>query len=256
MKQDVVYAYPEVKFKGHYLLVVTFDDDTINPIICGSFSNYKRYLKELDTCHTIQIREIDENDDGKPYKLETTFKSNIAKNSVISSVNLMLPVKFKFGNPCPSVIENTILYQNLYSKRNSDIKVYADMQLYQHDLVKCPKYGMTHYNYSIIHEGMSNEEYKLEKILEKYSDTKNIFKTTLVNTITSYIPTKDDVFTISLTVNYPEQKIHHKPRFWHIIKTAWIQFLALYILTAWITNKIKSYIFNNNLVLLYKQKNK
>lgn len=58
-------------------------------------------------------------------------------------------------------------------------------------------------------------------------------------------------FTLKLNVRYPEDTIYYIPGFWQIIKWAWIQYFAIYIITAWFIRKIETYIFENRLVLCY-----
>lgn len=137
----------------------------------------------------------------------------------------------------------------------------------------CSKYGLaTNTNQPII-EGENFQMYTLDYIIEKYyTKSKSKFlclmlsicictfffsvKTTMNNILTTSNPINQDTFTMSLTVKYPEHKIYYKPRLWQIIKFAWIQYVATYILISWIIIQIKHYIFKNNLVLLYEDRSK
>ncbi|KAF7278344.1 hypothetical protein GWI33_008559 [Rhynchophorus ferrugineus] len=253
LKQDVIYEQPEIQFKGQYLLVVTFDDPD-KPIVCGSFSFYKDNLNYLDKCTMIQVSDSDEDNDGKTDKLEINFKTDIYKNAIMSSIYLVIPLKLKLNTPCLCYIETTLIHQQLPIKKATNINVFADFKLKQLDPIKCPKYGSIQYDHSIINEGLSPDFYELHKIIEKYSEAR--VKVTLENVLTSYISTEESGAIISLKIKYPKQKIYYKPSFWHIIKYAWIQYLALYIVISWIIHQIKNYIFNNNLVLIYKDKYK
>lgn len=56
---------------------------------------------------------------------------------------------------------------------------------------------------------------------------------------------------LKLNVRYPEDGIYYRPGFWQLIKWAWIQYFAIYIIFAWFMKKIERYIFENRLVLCY-----
>lgn len=76
--------------------------------------------------------------------------------------------------------------------------------------------------------------------------------TQLSNVYTSVANRRGNKFNLKLTVRYPEHKIYYKPGFWQIMKWAWIQYFAIYIIIAWFVSGVKRYIFNNRLVLFYK----
>lgn len=79
-------------------------------------------------------------------------------------------------------------------------------------------------------------------------------KIVLENVITNLQFVDENVFVVNLTVKYPEHRVNYKPRIWQILKFAWIQLLAVYMITSWMIFGIKDYIFKNNLVLLYEDK--
>jgi hypothetical protein len=60
--------------------------------------------------------------------------------------------------------------------------------------------------------------------------------------------TLGEPFTLLLTVNYVEDKIVYMPGFWHVIKTAWVQYLSLLIPTILVGRQLKHFILNNFLV--------
>lgn len=156
----------------------------------------------------------------------------------------------------------------------SAVSVYADLGLAQSEALMCSKYGVATNNNQSIIEGESFQMHTLDYIIEKYytkSKSKflclmlsifNIYtfffsvKTTINNILTTSNPITQDTFTMSLTVKYPEHKVYYKPRLWQIIKFAWIQYVAAYIIISWIIIQIKHYIFKNNLVLLYEDRSK
>lgn len=75
--------------------------------------------------------------------------------------------------------------------------------------------------------------------------------THLTNIYTSNSFDDQSHFTLKVDVRYPEDAIYYRPGFWQIIKWAWIQYFAIYIVFAWFMRKIEKYIFENRLVLCY-----
>lgn len=62
-------------------------------------------------------------------------------------------------------------------------------------------------------------------------------------------------FEMNVHLKIPVHNIYYTPRFWQVVKFAWIQYLSLYILTAWFINRLKDYIFTNRFVSYYIDSN-
>jgi transmembrane protein 231 len=130
--------------------------------------------------------------------------------------------------------------------------IFGDVITMQTSPLFCHKRKINNfYNYSIISNGNDINSYKLDTIIKEYS-RRNI-STTLTNVYTSFALGKTRKFNMDLKIRYPEDNIYYRPGFWQIMKWAWVQYLAIYIIISWFVNKIKSYIFSRRLVLFYEE---
>lgn len=73
------------------------------------------------------------------------------------------------------------------------------------------------------------------------------------NLYASFNTGKESEFAVSLQLRYPEHLLYYKPSFWQMLKWAWIQYFVLYIVVAWIAEKLKQYVYNNRLLLCYEE---
>ncbi|CAG9771688.1 unnamed protein product [Ceutorhynchus assimilis] len=250
-KRDVVYVQPDVKFTGDFLFLATSSE---NPqvISCSSFAYYKKYMKNFDTCSTIKVRELDDNHDGKADSLHFTITAGLPKHFKMSSIHLVLPINYTLGLPCTFHTQSAIIYQNFVTSSLTQISVYADLGLKQSEAIRCSKYDLAMNPDYLLIDKENIQSAKFENIIARYAESK--LKTTLDNVLTTTNPTQDSTFTFNLILKYPEHKIYFKPRFWQIVKLAWMQYIAVYIIISWIILQIKTYIFKNNLVLMYEDK--
>lgn len=248
-KWDIAYEQPTIKFIGKYLFLATTSSKE-HPISCSSFSYYSKFTKLLDKCINIKIREIDKNFDRKPDSLDFTITAKVPYGSRLTSLHLILPLNYSLQSPCDFQRQSAIIYQQTITGDISRLSVYGDLLLHQAEPLKCSKDGLSTNSDIFIFDSEENDD--VEEIISKYMSNK--IRTTMQNIFTTFISTKEDTFTIKLLVNYPEHMIYYKPNLWQVMKFAWMQYLAVYIITALIIFRIKKYIFENNLVLLYEVK--
>lgn len=76
--------------------------------------------------------------------------------------------------------------------------------------------------------------------------------THLINVYIHKESTSMEEFNLKLTVNYPEHKIYYKTGFWHKMKMAWVQFVAIFIIINWTLNKLTSYMYYKKWFLCYE----
>ncbi|KAJ8932541.1 hypothetical protein NQ314_014591 [Rhamnusium bicolor] len=251
LKRDIFYEQPKVNLRGEYLLIATTNNIS-NPIICSTFPYYKQNLDFLDVCSIIKLREIDNNLDGIVDKIRLNIGLNLFKNK-ITSINIILPINYKLTSICPLQMQSGIIYQHYFHHTMAtDLQVVGDLDLFQSSSLHCSKKGIhDFYDYSIIEDEINDNSYELENIIERYSE-RNI-STHLTNVYTNVISGNKNKFNIKLSVRYPEHKISYKPGFWHIMKLAWIQYFAIYVIIYWFVKRIRSYVFNHRLVLFYEE---
>jgi len=55
-------------------------------------------------------------------------------------------------------------------------------------------------------------------------------------------------FLIKTKINYGSVEIVYKPKFWQVMKWAWIQYFSILVLSVFIFKKVKRFLFTNHIV--------
>lgn len=55
-------------------------------------------------------------------------------------------------------------------------------------------------------------------------------------------------FLIKTKINYGFVEILYKPKFWQVMKWAWIQYFSILVLSVFIFKKVKRFLFTNHIV--------
>uniref|UniRef100_A0AAR5P5Q0 Transmembrane protein 231 n=1 Tax=Dendroctonus ponderosae TaxID=77166 RepID=A0AAR5P5Q0_DENPD len=249
-KHNSLHLQPNVRFNGDFLLLAMSAQNQ-KPIVCSSFPYYKKYLGTLDACSTVKIREIDANLDNQVDALQFQTTIDLPEKMPIDAINIVLLLNYTLQEPCYFQMESAVIYQETNLRNVFQLSLYADLGLQQTESIKCSKNRLADMNLPIGNAHHS-EDYMFDNFVGNYASKK--IKTTLTNPITTYGSVKATSFGLNLNLKYPKHKIYYTPNLWQVCKFAWIQYIAIYIITAWLVSKIKSYIFMNNLVLFYKDR--
>lgn len=55
-------------------------------------------------------------------------------------------------------------------------------------------------------------------------------------------------FLVKTKINYDSVEILYKPKFWQVMKWAWIQYFSILVLSVFIFKKVKRFLFANHIV--------
>lgn len=55
-------------------------------------------------------------------------------------------------------------------------------------------------------------------------------------------------FLVKTKINYDSVEILYKPKFWQVMKWAWIQYFSILVLSVFIFKKVKLFLFANHIV--------
>lgn len=56
-------------------------------------------------------------------------------------------------------------------------------------------------------------------------------------------------FVINAIIRYPVEVISYLPGFWEMIKFAWIQYVSILLIFLWLFERIKRFVFQNQVVI-------
>ncbi|CAH1108990.1 unnamed protein product [Psylliodes chrysocephalus] len=249
LKQATFYEQPKVSLLGDYILMATTNNTS--PVVCSTYPFFKKRLQQYNFCSVIKFREIDHEFDGKNDEVIVEISLNLY-NFTLKSINLVLPIKYQLSDLCPLKMQSLIFYQYNFQQYDvvTELKINAHLQFFQSSPILCSIRFSEIYNFPVIENKPESKNYALENIMEKY--LKRNFTTHLTNVYAVTKTENKQTFTLRLLLKYPEHHIYYNPGFWQILKTAWIQYIAIYILLAWLSRKIRKYIFNNRLVWYYE----
>nr|XP_022900969.1 transmembrane protein 231 [Onthophagus taurus] len=255
LKHDTIYEQPDVKFKGEYIFLAHTNDIGLK-FICNNFAYFDDNNFE-DSCSEIKVVEIDNNFDGKVDLFNFELHLNLPQSISITRFDLILTLDYKLK-------VNIRDHQNLCTKKNiciyillqeflqdtSQIYISSILELSQLYPIFChPRIINTEFNTSIINEN-DFDSYKFNNIIKNYFQ-KNV-TTHLKSTYKSY-GGQSELFSLKLTIKYPEHMFYYTPGFWQVIKWAWIQYISIYIILWWIIKKIRNYVFDNHIFVFYEQ---
>ncbi|CAH0557747.1 unnamed protein product [Brassicogethes aeneus] len=249
LKRDFFYEQPNVRFKGEYLFYATTTNKS-QPIVCSNNPFYNKFIGDMDVCTDIKVREVDYNLDGKVDKLDVFLDVNLSYNSKITSFTFILPLDYDIKTVCPFKMESAIIFQHFLPIYVTKFSVNANLNVFQNNPLHCQRGRRKLHLYEKQMLENINKYIPIDNIIDEYSN-RNI-STYLTNIYTTFKTTKTNKFTLNLKAKYMEHKITYYPKFWHIIKSAWIQYLAIYIVITWFFGKLEKYIFDNKLVLYYE----
>ncbi len=63
-------------------------------------------------------------------------------------------------------------------------------------------------------------------------------------------------FTLDVELTYPVLTVTYRPGFWQLLKFAWIQYLAIFIVFWWVLSRVQSFVFQNQVILTVKKPGK
>ena len=61
-------------------------------------------------------------------------------------------------------------------------------------------------------------------------------------------------FTIDVELRYPPFTVTYYPNFWQYLKFAWVQYLAVFVVSWWLLSYVQSFVFENQVILTVKKR--
>ena len=61
-------------------------------------------------------------------------------------------------------------------------------------------------------------------------------------------------FTIDIELRYPPFTVTYYPNFWQYLKFAWVQYLAVFVVSWWLLSYVQSFVFENQVILTVKKR--
>ncbi|KAL5021529.1 hypothetical protein ScPMuIL_000684 [Solemya velum] len=255
LKEAYYREYPDVDFKKELLLVLELEGET-NYITYSTFPKYNQLRQQFLRLPLIKSRDEDRNGDGYPDSLLLDIEVPVRDTEKIMGVKLLLFFEYRLYKYSTFIMECMAYLNHESSKPGGKYEVLGDLRIRQKEPLSYKGLDLR-YNQSIIDtSSVYAETYNLINIFKSYSG-RNV-TTVLADQYSVWSSGRGagQPFTISATVSYPQDVYLYTPGFWYLIKWGWIQYVSVLLIFLFAFDRIKIFIFQNQLVTTIVEKDK
>lgn len=246
-KVDVYQEQPDVHFK--YALFVIMDTSRDGDYVAWStYQNFNQLQMEHLRVPLVKATEEDTNDDGKFDKLKFQLDMPLLDTEQVHGVKVILLFDYLLRKYSYFQMESLAYIEYNSAVSGAKLEYVGDLVLQQREPLN-HKGRDTRFNDSVIDEkSLYAEEYDFGRIFRKYS--KRNVTTTLEQDYPVWISSRgaNQPFVLEATIRYPEANVLYTPGFWQELKHGWIQYLAILLVFLFVFDRIKVFIFSNQLV--------
>ncbi|KAL4234256.1 hypothetical protein ACF0H5_005906 [Mactra antiquata] len=246
-KTDTYREYPTIHFKNELLMVAELEGEG-NYVTYSTFQRYNALEQSHIRIPLIVSREEDVNGDGKPDNLIFTMELPLLDTENIYGIRLILLFDYQLAQFSTLTMEGMAYISHDNPKSGARYDVVGELRFSQKEPLG-HRGVESRYNTSIIDStSIYAEDYNFPNIFKNYV-ARNF--TTYLNapyTVWSTGRGADQPFVLSATINYPEQLFDYTPGFWYLIKWGWVQYVSVLLLFLFIFDRIKVFIYQNQLV--------
>ncbi|XP_054164730.1 transmembrane protein 231-like [Oppia nitens] len=228
---------PDINFKHNLILVLQLNHSLPGFKFWSTYPQLNSVLRSNQlSLPYITNREIDVNGDGKYDELNIDLNVAINPNEEVIGTQLILFFDYKIN-------VTNIEYYSLKNGRR--LRVIGDLVFHQ----KVPLVYRKHY---IPNNDLTNhfQDFFIEDFLEAY--VRRNFSTSLnSNTHYKWFAKHENIsdFDINVKIVYNnDQMFYYRTGFWFLIKWAFIQYFAIYLVLRFLIKKIISFVFDNRLL--------
>ncbi|XP_022342597.2 transmembrane protein 231-like isoform X2 [Crassostrea virginica] len=252
-KEEYYREVPTVSFKKQLLVVFELEQEG-SYITYSTYQRYNQLQQQNIRIPLIQSREPDENGDGKADGLEFKLEMPLLDSEKVIGVKVLLFFDYTLHRFSSFGMES-LAYINYESpKPGARLDVYGELNLRQKQPLG--HRGLdTRFSGPIIDStSVYAESYDLANIFKKYTE-RNV--TTQLNAPYSVWRSgrgAGQPFVLSSNITYTEQMILYYPGFWYMIKWGWVQYVSVLLVFLYVFDRIKIFIFQNQLVTTIVEK--
>lgn len=248
LKQSTYMEQPTVQFQYEVLLVAMTGADPGSFLAWSTFPAFNRLQEDQLRVPLISTREEDKNHDGKMDQLHFKLELPLQSTEQVLAVQLILTFSYQLHRMSTFVMQSMAFIQSSSPIPGSQLYVNGDLKLHQRQsLSHC---GVDiRYNVSVIN-GTSPfaSDYDLTNIIAAYQDRNVTTVLSDSNPVWLVGRAADAPFVINATIRYPVEVILYQPGFWEMIKFAWIQYVSILLIFLWVFDRIKIFVFQNQVL--------
>ncbi|XP_065186970.1 transmembrane protein 231-like isoform X2 [Sycon ciliatum] len=236
-----------VQYQHH--LIVSMSSAAEQVATWSTMGNYNRLATAKLRIPLVTSYAVDNNFDGKPDAFNITVEMPLSSGERIQQVQLMLFFSYHLSSFARLQAQGMAYVDHVSPFPGARLDIGGDLLLLQRNPL--PWTGIvTTSNSSIVNtDSLLAHDYSTLNILHTYAQRNET--THLRNTHHIWTPNPSDqlAFTVQAYIRFPEQTFTYRAGFWELIKFAWIQYLCVFLVFAWLLDGVKRFIFSNGIIL-------
>ncbi|XP_060041142.1 transmembrane protein 231 isoform X1 [Erinaceus europaeus] len=239
---------PTVRFQHQVLLVTLLQPEPGGFLAWSTFPAFNRLQGDHLRVPLVTTREEDRNQDGKMDMLHFKLELPLQSMEHVVGVQLILTFSYQLHRMSTFVMQSMAFLQSSFPVPGSQLYVNGDLRLQQKQPLSYSGLDVR-YNVSIIN-GTSPfaSDYDLTHIIAAYQERNVTTILTDLNPIWLVGRAAEAPFVINAVIRYPTEVISYLPGFWEMIKFAWIQYVSILLIFLWVFERIKKFVFQNQVV--------
>lgn len=247
VKRSSYEEQPLVRFQ-YQSLIVAATNTKGDYVAWSTFPNFNNMQGANLRIPSIQVREEDLNQDGKMDRLIFRLQLPLKPEEQVYSIQLLLTFSYQLMR-MSTVVMQTLAYVQ-YSSPVPGAQLFLSGDLRLHQRTPLPHRGAhTVYNVSVI-DGSSPfaSAYDLVSIIGAYQDRNLTTVLSCPSPVWTVGRAAGSPFQLTAEIRYPMELISYRPGFWETIKFAWIQYVSILLIFLWVFNKVKTFVFQNQVL--------
>uniref|UniRef100_A0ABM5EV29 Transmembrane protein 231 n=1 Tax=Pogona vitticeps TaxID=103695 RepID=A0ABM5EV29_9SAUR len=249
LKRSSYVEQPSIRFRHEVLLLGLLRGGGGGDFVgWSSFPACNRLLGARLRVPLVSAREEDINQDGIMDLLNFWLELPLQSSEEMVGIQLLLTFTYQLQRMSTFVMQSMAFLQSSSPVPGSRVFVSGDLKLHQRQPLSHA--GLDNrYNLSVIN-GTSPfaQDYDLVNIVAAYQERNVTTVFAGPGPIWSVGRAPSEPFVIQAIIRYPVELIVYQPGFWEMIKFAWIQYVAILLIFLWIFERIKIFIFRNQVL--------
>lgn len=255
---DVIkYEQPIVKFKYKYIFIAMNSMENDGKVMmCSSFDFLKQRV-EMDNCAKIKFTEKDANYDGVPDEINFTYDFHTVFSYGVKSISLVIFLDTRLEEQCKLCVPSAIIVKKTFVNNMSDSQIVIRGSLLptQRRAIMCPfflKSSKLHFFYEKLQEKSATlEEFHIERILDNLERNPVHFR--FEESSTDQYEFHRHKTTVQIIMKIPEVPVRYNKSFWQALNDIWINYLAIFVITFYVSNYLLKHLFENRWVMAREQ---
>ncbi|KAK7114268.1 transmembrane protein 231-like [Littorina saxatilis] len=255
IKESTYQESPVIAFKHDFLLVLDLDGGQVKYATYSTFQKYNGMQWRNLRIPVVTSREEDENGDGRADLLKFNLEMPLLDTENVRGIRLVLFFYYKLVKYSSFHMESLAVVTETAPLPAEKVYISGDLSIKQKQTLAHRGIDIR-YNDSLVNQTSSfAEEYNLQRLLETYSKRNVTTRLVSPNIVWTTYRAPGSPFTLTANIAYPNDETYHfRPGFWYMIKWAWVQYLSVLIIFLYIFERVKVFVFMNQLVTTIVEK--